>query len=299
MTFGPDKKLYITQLNGDENAGSGQVVVVDGPGATPIVGLDGLFKPTGLAWHGDDLYIAAGRDVLRASAADGRLAAPTPIVRDLPFNTRSEGQIDLLPDGRLLFESSGELRDPRSGRLLALTPGGQPQELATGLKNAYAHAVDPQTGQMFTTDIGDDPVDGKSPPEEINLVQPGGDYGWPRCYGDREPAINRGGSAEICAATLPPVITFPPRSTPTGLEFYAGADFPPAYRSALYVALWNGDPPQVWRVELNRVGDRVVGNATVFIGGLDRPIDLLANPRGGLLVLDFAAGAIYSITALS
>ncbi len=288
LAIGPGGALYATQLNGGENDGKGQVVVVDAAGATPRVLLDGLTKPTGLVWRGDELFIAAGRDVLRTRlGADGRFEAPMSAVRDLPFNTRSEGQIDLLPDGRLLFESSGLVGDAASGRLLTLIPGEPPVTLATGLKGAYAHAVDPATGQIYTSEIGDDPVDGAPPPEEINAVVAGGDYGWPRCYGDRIPVAARGATAASCAETKPPLVTFAPHATPTGLEFYAGDDFPPAYRG-LYVALWQG--ASVQRVTIG-------GEATPFVSGLKQPIDVLRDPQGGLLVLDFASGAIYRITA--
>jgi glucose/arabinose dehydrogenase len=297
MNFGPEGALFVTQLNGPENAGTGQVVRVDAPGAEPIPVLEDLLKPTGLAWRDDALFVVLQRDVIRVRReADGQLGEPEMIVRDLPFNSRSTGQITLLPDDRLLFESSGTLSNPDSGKLLTLAPGEEtPQELARGFKNAYAHAVDPATGQIYTTEIGDGLMDGEPPPEEINLVQPGAHYGWPRCYADREPAANNGGTEEFCATTVPPVITFPPRTTPTGLTFYAGEDFPPDYRDALYVALWQGDPPRVWRVTLAQEDERVTGAATPFIDGMERPMDLLPHPDGGLLALDFGAGVVYRV----
>src|SRR5436190_21267469 len=51
LAFGPDGKLYVTQLAGSENAGMGQVVSIDGPGAAPKVVLSELFMPTGLVWR--------------------------------------------------------------------------------------------------------------------------------------------------------------------------------------------------------------------------------------------------------
>lgn len=296
LAWGPDGKLYLTQLGGGENAGVGQVAVLDQPGAPPRVLLEDLFKPTGLVWRERDLFIVAGRDVLRSRLDDaGRLSPPEPLVRDLPYNSRSEGQIALLPDGRLLFEASGELREDQSGRLLTLLPGEEPRVLATGLKNAYDHAIDPRTGRLFTTEIGDDPIDGGAPPEEINIVEPDADYGWPRCYGAQQPVRSRGADAQRCASTRSPVITFPPHTTPTGLTFYQGADFPPAYRDALYVALWNGAPPQVLRVALSERDGQLTGQAEPFVDGLERPIDLLPDPAGGLLVLDQASGSVYRI----
>ncbi len=298
LAFGPDARLYLAQLNGGENAGAGQVVRLDRPGAAPAPVLDHLPKPTGLVWSGRDLYIAAGRDVLRARVGtDGKLDTPAKIVPELPFNSRSEGQLDVLADGRLLFEASGDIGDPRSGRLFALNPGAQPEVLATGLKNGYAHAVDPASGRVFTTDIADDTMDGKVPPEEIDVVEAAADYGWPRCYGARIPAADRGGTETICARTRPPLVTFPPHATPTGLTFYGGADFPPVFRNALYVALWNGSPPTVARITLSMRDGHLVGESTSFIGGLKRPIDLLPDPRGGLLVADFEAGTVYRIVA--
>jgi glucose/arabinose dehydrogenase len=298
LAFGPEGKLYLTQLNGGENAGSGQVVRLDGPGSAPVVVLDRLLKPTGLAWTGKNLYLAAARDVLRTTLdADGKLAQPAKSVENLPFNGRSEGQIDLLPDGRLLFEAAGQIGDPDSARLFTLAPGGKPEPLATGLKNAYAHAVDPATGRIFSTEIGDDTMDGKAPPEEINLIQSGAAYGWPRCYAERIPAADRGGTAAICAGTQPPLVTFPPHATPTGLAFYDRDDFPADYRGALYAAVFNADPPVVVRVTLRESAGRLSGSATPFIGGLKRPIDLLPDPKGGLLVLDFETGTLYRITA--
>lgn len=299
LAFGPDGKLYITQLGGAENAGVGQVVSIDGPGAAPKVVLSELFMPTGLVWRGRELYLMALRDVLRASlGTDGRLGNPEQVMHGQSFSTRSEGQIDLLPDGRLLIEVSGDIPDEaRSGRLFALTPGGQPELLASGLKNAYAHAIDQTSGQIFTTDIGDDAMDGQEPPEEIDLVQPDADYGWPHCYSDRVPAVDRGGTPAICGGTAPPLLTFPSHATPTGLLFYDGADFSPEYRDVLYVALWNGTPPQVLRVTLDRTAQPMKGSATPFVGGLKHPIDLVRDPHGGMLVLDHEAGVVYRIVA--
>ena len=49
MIEGPDGRLWVAQLNGSENAGSGQVVAVDLTSGASEVLLDGLLKPTGIA----------------------------------------------------------------------------------------------------------------------------------------------------------------------------------------------------------------------------------------------------------
>jgi glucose/arabinose dehydrogenase len=151
LAFGPDGALYLTQLNGGENESVGQVVRIAQPGAAPQPVLDNLTKPTGLVWREDTLWLVTGRDILRTRlGADGRLAEVETVVRDLPYNGRSNGQITLLPDERLLFTASGSTRRPDSGTLLTLDPDTetQPQVLATGLKNAYAHTIDPASGRI-------------------------------------------------------------------------------------------------------------------------------------------------------
>ncbi|NJK79517.1 MAG: glucose sorbosone dehydrogenase [Chloroflexaceae bacterium] len=300
MAFGPDGALYITQLGGGENAGAGQIARVAQPGAAPEILLEDLFKPTGLVWRGDTLWIVAGRDILRTSMDDNTmLAPPETVLTDLPYNGRSNGQITLLPDNRLIFEASGSVRNPDSGVLLVLDPetSNTPAVLASGLKGAYDHAVDPATGTIYTVEIGDDRMNGQAPPEEINVIEAGADYGWPVCYADQQPARDRGGTPERCATTAPPLVLFEPGATMTGLEYYTGADFPPDYRNVLYTALWNGDPPHVARVMLSEAAGRIAGSAEPFVQGLGRPMDVLTDPTGGLLVLDYERGTVYRVTA--
>ena len=297
LAWGPDGILYVTQLNGGENAGTGQVVAIATPGAAPHAVLDNVRKPTGLAWRDQDLYVVTARDIVRTRLdGNGMLATPESIVRDLPFNGRSEGQVDVLPDGRLVFETSGSVGNPRSGQLLTLGTGSTPDTLAVGLKNAYGYAYDAATQRLFATEIGDDRMDGQPPPDEINLIVPAGDFGWPRCYDDRIPARDRGADATTCATTRTPLVTFPAGATPTGLAFYDRDDMPASYNKALYVAVWNGTP-SVQRVTIAEANGTLTGSATTFMSGTGRPIDVLVHPDGGMLVLDFDRGTVYFVRA--
>ena len=292
MLLGPDGRLWLAELSGGENASTGQIVALDLATGEREVLLDGLFKPTGLAVLDGALWLAAGRDLLRAPLAGGRPGAPETVLQNLPFNGRSNGTLTPTPDGALLFETSGSRQGNEaaagSATLWRLEPADAteaptPQPLATGLKGAYAHAFGAD-GDLYTTEIGDDPVNGEAPPDELNRVVPGGDYGWPRCYGDRQPALNYGGTAEGCAETQAPVALFAPRSTPTSVAAS------PFEADALLVALWGPATPGVVRV------DTQTGEVTPFISGLRTPQSLLALPDGTLLVSDFSAGALYRVT---
>lgn len=292
MAYGPDRRLYVTQLNGAENAGTGQVVAIAGPGGEPAVVLDKLAKPTGIAWRRNELWLVAHRDILQSSFDGGSVTPPTVVVDDLPFNGRSNGQITRLPDDRLIFETSGG-SDPNSAALLALKPGeSTPQIFAKGFKGAYDHASDINSGAIWVTEINDDPLAGKTPPEELNQIREGKDYGWPRCWADQQPAPERGGSKQVCEATEAPIALFEPNATPTGVEWGGNTGWPAPFNHWVYVALWNGSPP---RIVLVQVGDTPSTKPTTFMSGLKRPMDLLAARDGGLLVMDHEAGVIYHV----
>jgi glucose/arabinose dehydrogenase len=292
MINGPDGRLWVAQLNGGENAGTGQIVAVDMVSGAQEVLVDGLTKPTGLAVTAGALWIAAGADILRLPL-DAALQPDTPetVLADLPTNGRSNGTLTLTPDGRILFETSGRRQGngalAGSGQLWALDPADPtaPTSLATGLKGAYAHAYD-SAGVLWTTEIGDDPVNGQAPPDEINRVEAGGDYGWPGCYGLREPALNYGGTTELCAATLPPVALLPPRSTPTGIVES------PWEPGVLLVTLWQQG--EVVRVDPAAATEGVAAMPEVILSGLGQPQHLLLT-ADGLLLSDHASGTAQLI----
>ncbi len=283
VAVGPDGAYYLTQLNGGENDGLGQVVRVKTPSAPPEVVLDRLFKPTGLTWAAGSLYIVSGNNVLVSRAKDDKLDAPTTLFKDLPFNGRSNGQIAAGPDGLLYFQSTGsEGKIRESGFIYSAKPdGGDFKVYARGLKNAYAFAWDAK-GQMYATEIGDGIILGYgAPPEELNVIHRGGDYGWPLCYANQQENRAIGGNRNICADTDVPLAMFPPQSTPTGLAYYDGK---------LVVALWNAQPPRLLSV------DPASGSVTEFASGFKRAIALLAPANEGLLVVDMDGGTLYRLT---
>ena len=294
MIAGPDGRLWVAQLNGGENAGLGQVLSLSPETGKGNILLDLLDKPTGIAAHNGTLWIAAGRDLLAAPiGVDGSAGPPEPVLIDLPTNGRSNGTLTVTPHGEILFETSGRRQEneaaPGSGRLWALTPQDptNPRVLATGLKGAYAHAIDAQ-GRIWTTEIGDDPIDDGAPPDELNLVVTGADFGWPQCAGMGEPVQRYGGTAERCAQSRVPVVLFPPNATPTSVAVA------PWDEDVLLVALWNRG--EVVQVKITPDGDNAVGESTPFLTGLRNPQHLLAWRDGSLLVSDFATGTIFRIT---
>jgi len=293
FALGPDGRLWVAQLAGPEGAAQGEVVAVDLATGEREVLLDGLDKPTGLAILDAHLWVALADALVRAPLdAQGRPGPVETVLADLPNNGRSQGTLTVTPQATLLYETSGDQRGPEAatgtGVLWELDPSTprEPRPFAIGLKNAYAHAVDAE-GRRWTTEVGDGRFDGEPPPDELNLAADGGDYGWPRCLGDRRGVQELGGSDQVCAATRAPLAVFPAGATPTGLAV------PPWDPGVLLVALWTRG--EVVSVPLPDVGQEGLAEPEVVLDGLDGPQHLLALPDGALLVGEHGSGRILRV----
>jgi glucose/arabinose dehydrogenase len=135
--------------------------------------------------------------VYYSTAQDNRIASlklgsvPTPLVTGIPHgSTDNGGGLAFGPDG-LLYATTGDAgapaaaADPKSlaGKVLRMGLDGKPAPgnpaatlvYASGLHNPQALAWDPAK-HLFVTDDG-------TAWDEINLIQPGKNYGWPAAEG--------------------------------------------------------------------------------------------------------------------
>ncbi len=283
---GPDGRLLVAQLNGPEGEPNGQVLEVDLESGEQRVLLDGLDTPTGVLWLDDRLWVMERRSLASADWDGTGDAGPKEVLlQDLPFNGRSEGTLTALPDGRILYETSGSVRGGEvvdgSGTLWSFDPAtGESEPFATGLKNAYAHATLPD-GSLLVTEIGDNIAD--PPPDELQLFSPaeGGepdrdpapDGGWPGC-----PPPQR------CPGVSGPVATFPAGATPTGVA---------VVDSRALVALFvTGSLVEVDLADWME-GDEPAASTQV-LDGLDGPHTVLARDDGEVLVSEHRSGRVLS-----
>ena len=87
------------------------------------------------------------------------------------------------------------------------------EPFATGLRNSAALAWVAASGTLLQGENSIDYSDGASPPEEVNLLRKGADYGWPYCVGARQPARGYEGRAD-CARSTPPAMLWPAHAAP-------------------------------------------------------------------------------------
>jgi glucose/arabinose dehydrogenase len=173
--------------------------------------------------------------IVRLRERDGRAEDARVILDGLPAAlSHNGGGLRFGPDGRL-YAGVGDAgdhlasQDPAlpSGKILRMNPNGsipgdnpQPGSLvyALGISNATGLAFNPLTGRLFATDSGA----GRG--EEVNLIRPGGNYGWPKVVG-----------AGRDARFIDPVLTYHAPAGFTNMTFYTGLRYPPALRFNLYL----------------------------------------------------------------
>ena len=317
MAVSPDGTLYATQ------PGRGRVVRLpdanrDGVADSVVVVITGLNQPHGLAFHKGVLYVAATDGVARVTlGADGKSAGSPVYVnrysgggahwtRTIVFGADSAMYVSVGSSCNLCIEQSTD----RAAVLRFAEDGSGERVFASGLRNAVGLAVEPQTGALWAAQNERDylpPNHEDLPPEEINILTDGGDYGWPYCYGDRVPNPEYNDAAR-CANTIPPAAKLQAHSAPLGLTFLARATALPAeYRTDVLVAYhgsWNRDVPTGAKVVRIHVSDGKPGAVEDFITGWQtadgsrwgRPTDVTVASDGSVMISDDTGNAIYRLS---
>jgi glucose/arabinose dehydrogenase len=311
MAFGPDGVLYVTSIR------AGTVLALpdrdtDGKADAVIPFAGSLCAPHSLAWRDGWLYVGETHQVVRLRDTDGDLRsdAREVVVPDLPAQqmhfTRTVG---FGPDGGLYVSVGSSCNvcedEPRRAAILRFNADGSGGEVyARGLRNAVGFTWRPGANEMWATDNGRDWLGDNLPPEELDLIVRGGDYGWPYCYGNRvtDPEFNQ---PDRCRTTLPATFEMQAHSAPLGLTFYDGRMFPRDYQGDCFIAFhgsWNRSVPTGYKVVRVRFrDDRPVGIedfADIWLKGgkvSGRPVDVKVGPEGALYISDDYGGRIYRV----
>ncbi|GAA2208374.1 PQQ-dependent sugar dehydrogenase [Nonomuraea monospora] len=182
------------------------------------------------------------------------------------------GRIAFGPDG-MLYAGTGDAgntassQDPDSpnGKILRLTPDGEPAPgnptpgsavYSLGHRNVQGLAWDDQD-RLFATEFGQNELD------EVNLIQPGRNYGWPEVEGEGDTAGGR---------YTNPLVTWPVReASPSGMAI-AG--------STAYVAALRGE--RLWTLPLD--GDDLGEPVAQLDGRYGRLRTVQVAPDGALWV---------------
>jgi glucose/arabinose dehydrogenase len=191
--------------------------------------------------------------------------------------------VRIAPDGSVPRDN------PFAGRAGALA-----EIWSIGHRNIQAMALNPATGALWLAEHG--PQGG----DEVNLVEPGKNYGWPAVtYGVEYVSGNRIGETHAQTQrtdVTPPLYYWVPTSiAPTGMAFVPSngpvADRYPEWRGDLLVSAQRG--PALLHLKLNAT--RVV-NETRLLGDLGDSIrDLRIGPDGFIYALSEGTGRVLRL----
>ena len=342
LAFDKNGNLFVTSAKEDQLLML-PAANIHAPSSAPVLISNALNAPNGLAFVGDDLLVANQDGVVKLTQKNGAWSQPTPFISNLPSGGHTLKTIKVGADNFLYINLGSSCNvcvedDASRATILRYTLEGKPAAglevvgrhtnlapiWASGLRNSQGFAWHPKTGAMFATNNGSDnrserkngKVNDELPPEHLNKIEAGKNYGWPHCWGNTNNTKtmaedpNFPGSDNFCKNSTPPAITFTAHSTPIGITFLDKTNFPSDYKNDAIVALhgsWNRAQPSGYklvRVKFNaETPTEVLDFATGWLDNdnvqenqiLGRPVDTVVGKDGALYVSDDKAKLIYRI----
>lgn len=176
-----------------------------------------------------------------------------------------------------------------AGKILRLTDEGQPapgnprftdagtraEVYSLGHRNVQGAALHPVTGVLWASEHG--PQGG----DELNVIKPGVNYGWPVItYGVNYGIGTKIGEGTAKEGLAQPVKHWTPSPALAGMAFYTGDKFP-QWKGDLFIGALRGQ--SLLRVRLD--GERVVEDEFILAGQLPRVRDVRMGPDGHLYLL--------------
>ena len=311
MAFMPDGNVLVT-----EKVGQLRIVTPSGRMSAPIEGVPAVFAhqqgglldvvlDPGFA-NNRIIYLSyaepegskAGTAVAKAELKDGALHNVQVIFRQLPKTpggVHFGSRLAFAPDGNLFitlgdrgnYLEEAQRLDNYFGKIIRIRPDGtipadnpfvndpkaKPEIWSYGHRSVQGAAIHPRTGALWIHEHG--PKGG----DEINIPQPGKNYGWPNAsYGvhyDLTPIKDEHAEQGF----EEPIHYWTPSIAPSGMVFYDGKLFP-GWRGSLFVGALAGR--QVVRLSID---DKSVRGEEKLLLNTLRFRDVEQGPDGALYLL--------------
>jgi len=291
--FATNNLVYLA-YNLSKPAPAGTAAQPGGRGGTPSVYTTGLsrgrFDGKALV-DVKEIFVAepwtglSGGDASRlAFAADGTLFMSSSHHRDL------KGPQDPMNDVGKILRLNEDGSIPKNNPFVG-KPGYRPEIYSIGHRTVLGLAIHPTTGELWETENG--PQGG----DEVNVILPGKNYGWPLVtYGhdyDGTPLNER----EAPTGMVLPKVFWVPSITTSGIAFLSSDRFP-AWKGDLFVGSMTvgriGGTGHLQRIVFNEKGEQ--RRESLLVDLHQRIRDVRQGPDGLLYVLtDEDAGALLRI----
>jgi len=319
LTVAPNGDIFLAET------GAGEIIVLRDPQHTGgaqerEVFASGNRRPFGIAFREDYVYVGNSNELVRYrydSKTSKRLGEKEHLL-DLPTGGHNTRSLAFSADGKHLFIGVGSDsnidtgEDPRRAAVTICDPDGKNARLyATGLRNPVGLALNPATGEVWTTVNERDELGDDLPPDYFTSLKDGGFYGWPYSYiGDNVDPRVKPQKPELAARAIIPDVLLGAHVAPLQFAFYTGKQFPGSYRGGAFVAehgSWNRATRSGYQIAFVAFKDgKPSADPVPFMTGLvpdprksdvnGRPVGVAVAPDGSLLVSDDGAGVVYRIS---
>ena len=313
VAFLPDGRMLVTERPGrlriissnklDPQPVAGlPEIVAHGQGGLFDVALHPRFAENALVYFSYNARGADGRD--GTELARGKLAGHRLESVQRLFAQDPKGRSGVHFGGRIVFDRNGfvyltlgergemqraQLPGDHAGSVIRLHDDGgvpadnpfvgrtgwKPEKFDLGHRNQQGAALHPKTGLLWTHEHG--PQGG----DEINVIRPGLNHGWPVItYGVNYVIGTKIGEGTKKEGMTQPLYYWVPSIAPSGMAFYEGDRFP-RWKGDLFV----GALKDRMLVRLKLDGEKVVKEERMLQGVLGRIRDVRVGPDGLIYLL--------------
>ncbi|WP_460111503.1 PQQ-dependent sugar dehydrogenase [Pseudomonas sp. S3_H04] len=297
----------------------------DGVAETRTVFLQNLNSPFGMTLVGNDLYVADTDRLLRFNYEPGATeikSQPIKVV-DLPGGTLNHHwtkNVIASKDGSKLYVTVGSNSnvgenglDKEEGRAAIWEVDratGNHRIFASGIRNPNGLAWEPTSGALWTAVNERDEIGSDLVPDYITSVKDGGFYGWPfSYYGQHVDVRVTPQNPDLVTKAIAPDYAVGPHTASLGLTFAEGNNLPAQFKEGAFIGQhgsWNRKPHSGYKVIfVPFTGGKPSGTPVdVLTGFLDkdenalgRPVGVVIDQQGGLLVADDVGNKVWRVSA--
>jgi glucose/arabinose dehydrogenase len=293
LVFAPDGRLFVPERPGrvrivdiarstSELALTLDDVFTDGEAGLLGLAIDPAFTSNRLVYAYYTARSSRGgavNRVVRYRETGGRLAEQVVLLDNIPANTIHDGgRLRFGPDG-LLYITTGDAANEElaqdvasyAGKILRInadgtTPRGNAFSspvYSYGHRNPQGFDWHPATGDLWASEHG------ATGNDEINVIESGANYGWPRIQ-----------AAQTLPGMREPITFYNPAVAPSGASFYRGQRFP-QFANNLFVATLRGT--LLLRLRIDPAAPRrLIGQERLLEGQFGRIRDVVTGPDGYL-----------------
>ena len=298
----------------------------DGVAEIKVPFLTGLNSPFGMALFEGQLYIADTDALVRVPYHDGetRITAKAELVVKLPGGGNHWARnVIPAPDGRTLYVSVGSSTNIADdgieaeryrANILQVYPKEKTYRIyGAGLRNPNGMAINPTTGQLWTVVNERDMLGSDLAPDYLTQVEFGDHFGWPWYYwgGYRDERVEPANPA-LQQYSKRPDYALGPHVAALGLAFSGDARLGSRWAHGAFVGehgSWNRKPLSGYKVVYvpfaatgfpvagAKPVDVLTGFLTVAGKAHGRPVGVITDKTGALLVADDVGNRVWRVTA--